>query len=127
MQDVKAAEGKVVIFSQFTRSISLLLFVLRMNGVNAVKIVRGDSNEELSRAIETFNEAESCKVLLLHSGSSAAGLTLTAAKYVFLLEPFLRAGEEAQAINRVHRIGQISQVQARTYYMRGNPILVAEN
>ena len=52
--------------------------------------------------------------------SAAAGLTLTAARHVLLLEPFLRAGEEEQALNRCHRIGQTREVETRVYYVKGS-------
>ncbi|EEH58358.1 uncharacterized protein MICPUCDRAFT_9486, partial [Micromonas pusilla CCMP1545] len=57
------------------------------------------------------------KVLLLHAGTAAAGLTLTQADLVILLEPFLSPGDEAQAANRVHRIGQTRPVRCVTYYV----------
>jgi hypothetical protein len=61
-----------------------------------------------------------CLVFLLHAGTAAAGLTLTAARHVFLLEPFLSAAEEAQAFNRCHRIGQSQAVTVTTYFVRGS-------
>jgi SNF2 family DNA or RNA helicase len=54
---------------------------------------------------------------LLHAGTAAAGLTLTQADLVILLEPFLSPGDEAQAANRVHRIGQTRPVRCVTYYV----------
>jgi hypothetical protein len=52
-----------------------------------------------------------------HAGTAAAGLTLTQADLVVLLEPFLSPGDEAQAANRVHRIGQTRPVRCVTYYV----------
>lgn len=43
-------------------------------------------------------------------GAAAAGLTLTAASTVVLLEPLLCASDEAQAVNRCHRLGQTAPV-----------------
>jgi SNF2 family DNA or RNA helicase len=47
------------------------------------------------------------------------GLTLTVARRVLLLEPFLKAGEEQQALNRCHRIGQTRPVLCTTLYCSG--------
>merc|ERR1712046_247162 len=46
--------------------------------------------------------------------------TLTAARHCFLLEPCQHYGEEAQAMNRCHRIGQGRQVEVTMYYVRAS-------
>ena len=51
-----------------------------------------------------------------HAGPAAAGLTLTMASNIILMEPFLSPGELQQALTRCHRIGQTSRVKARTYF-----------
>lgn len=43
------------------------------------------------------------QVFLLSIGSAAAGLTLTAANVVYMLDPCPSAADEAQALNRAHR------------------------
>jgi len=58
-------------------------------------------------------------VLVLHAGAAAAGLTLIAARHVFLMEPFMDRGQELQALNRCHRIGQQHSVSCTTYYCPG--------
>jgi E3 ubiquitin-protein ligase SHPRH len=70
-------------------------------------------------AVRRFRDDPACRVLLLHAGTAAAGLTLTHADLVILLEPFLSPGDEAQAANRVHRIGQTRAVRCVTYFVRG--------
>ena len=63
-----------------------------------------------------WNTDPNCRVFLLHAGAAAAGLTLVAARKVFLMEPFLSHGMELQALNRCHRIGQTRPVSCVTYY-----------
>ena len=111
--------GKVVIFSQFKAAVLHMRAVLAEEGIGNVGIVRSDSRESMGHAIASFNGDDATHVFVLHASACAAGLTLTAARHVFLLEPFLRAGEEAQARNRVHRIGQTRDVVARTYFTCG--------
>ena len=58
----------------------------------------------------------SCTPTSVHP--QAAGLTLTVARRIILLEPFRKPGEEAQALNRCHRIGQARPVHCTTLYCR---------
>ncbi|CAN0468794.1 unnamed protein product, partial [Hapterophycus canaliculatus] len=48
----------------------------------------------------------------------AAGLTLTAASTVYMLDPVWSAADEAQALNRAHRIGQTHTVRCVVFYMK---------
>ena len=79
----------------------------------------GSNNGSGEGAIARFRDDPATQVLLLHAGSAAAGLTLTQADLVVLLEPFLSPGDEAQAANRVHRIGQTRPVRCVTYFVEG--------
>ena len=114
----RAALQKAVVFSQHKTVIAHASIVLRSAGLRHVTIIPGDNHATLRAAVAAFNSDPTCCVFLLHAGTAAAGLTLTAARHVFLLEPFLSAAEEAQAMNRAHRIGQQHSVQVTTYYMR---------
>ena len=109
--------GKAVVFSQSTEVIKHAAAMLGAAGLPYVSICPGDSQKKLRDAVADFNNQKSRRVFLLHAGTAAAGLTLTAARYVFLLEPFLFAAEEAQAMNRAHRIGQQQAVSVTTYYV----------
>jgi len=120
VQDVAAHAGKVVVFSQFTKVVDLVAAALELRGVRANKVTRGMSASHVARSVDEFSAGEGgIKALCVHAGAGAAGLTLTAADAVFMVEPFLSAGEEAQAMNRVHRLGQAHAVVTRRYFVRG--------
>ena len=62
-----------------------------------------------------FKADLSVRVLLLSMSKGAQGLTLTEASHVYLLHPIMNAQQEAQAVNRVHRIGQTKQTYVHKY------------
>jgi SNF2 family DNA or RNA helicase len=51
-------------------------------------------------------------VFLISLKAGGLGLNLTAAEYVFLLDPWWNPAVEQQAIDRAHRIGQTKPVVA---------------
>jgi SNF2 family DNA or RNA helicase len=62
--------------------------------------------------VERFQSDEACKLFLISLKAGGIGLNLTAAEYVFLLDPWWNPAVEAQAIDRAHRIGQTRRVFA---------------
>src|SRR5690606_4879206 len=62
--------------------------------------------------VARFQEDASCKLFLVSLKAGGTGLNLTAAQYVFLLDPWWNPAVEAQAIDRTHRIGQKNRVFA---------------
>ena len=63
-------------------------------------------------AVERFQEDPNCPLFLISLKAGGVGLNLTAAGYVFLLDPWWNPAVEAQAIDRTHRIGQSRHVFA---------------
>src|SRR5207302_7515235 len=62
--------------------------------------------------VERFQNDPDCKLFLISLKAGGVGLNLTAAEYVFLLDPWWNPAVEAQAIDRTHRIGQTKPVFA---------------
>ena len=77
------------------------------------KIRRGDDFDDLLRStVAQFQQDDNCRLFLLSLKAGGSGLNLTAAGYVFLLDPWWNPAVEAQAIDRAHRIGQQKPVMA---------------
>ena len=66
-----------------------------------------------------FQDDPDCRLFLISLKAGGVGLNLTAAEYVFLLDPWWNPAVEAQAIDRTHRIGQTAQVFAYRLIARG--------
>jgi SNF2 family DNA or RNA helicase len=101
---------KALVFSQFTS----LLAIVRKN-LDQEKIpyeyLDGKTRDRAAR-VEHFQGNADCKLFLISLKAGGLGLNLTAAEYVFLLDPWWNPAVEAQAIDRAHRIGQEKPVFA---------------
>jgi superfamily II DNA or RNA helicase len=106
-----ADEGhKALVFSQFT---SFLAIVKKRLDKEKVKYEYLDGKtKDRQQRVERFQSDPDCKIFLISLKAGGVGLNLTAADYVFLLDPWWNPAAEAQAIDRTHRIGQTKQVFA---------------
>ena len=68
--------------------------------------------------LEKFRTDQSIRALLLPVSAGANGINLTEATHVFFANPLLSAEEEAQAIGRVHRIGQTKTTTVHHFYIK---------
>jgi SNF2 family DNA or RNA helicase len=115
--------SKFVIFSQYPESLIALKAKLHLLNGTAVSaraaIVTPTMTPALKAAsLKQFNEDPLCNVILLSMGSASSGLTLTVAHVCYLLEPTHNAADEAQALSRVHRIGQTKTTRCVIFYAR---------
>lgn len=92
---------------------------------NAVAFVRLKGERTAGKARREFREQAGVRCMLLNLKSGAKGLTLVEANHVFLLEPVFNAANEAQAINRVHRIGQTRPTKIHRCVRAGGRVCVA--
>jgi SNF2 family DNA or RNA helicase len=106
-----ADEGhKALVFSQFTTLLGLLRPRLEEAQIT-YEYLDGRTRDRASR-VARFETDDSCRVFLISLKAGGVGLNLTAADYVFLLDPWWNPAVEAQAIDRTHRIGQMKHVFA---------------
>lgn len=108
---------KTLVFSQFTGMLAILRQHLDREGV-AYEYLDGRTRNRQG-CVERFQSDPQCKLFLISLKAGGVGLNLTAAQYVFLLDPWWNPAVEAQAIDRAHRIGQTCQVFAYRLIARG--------
>jgi SNF2 family DNA or RNA helicase len=105
------AEGhKALVFSQFTSLLSLVRE--RLDESNIVYEYLDGATRDRQKHVERFQDDPDCSLFLISLKAGGLGLNLTAAEYVFLLDPWWNPAVEAQAVDRAHRIGQTHQVFA---------------
>lgn len=101
---------KALVFSQFTSMLELVREKLDSLGWN-YEYLTGKTNNRRQR-VQRFQEDTDCQLFLISLKAGGHGLNLTAADYVFLLDPWWNPAVEAQAVDRAHRIGQTRSVNA---------------
>jgi superfamily II DNA or RNA helicase len=113
-----AAEGhKTLVFSQFTSFLALVRE--RLEAIDMpYEYLDGQVRDREAR-VTRFQEDANCPVFLVSLRAGGQGLNLTAADYVFILDPWWNPAVEAQAIDRAHRIGQTRRVIATRLVARG--------
>jgi hypothetical protein len=101
---------KALVFSQFTTLLGILRE--RLDETQVVYEYLDGKTRDRQACVERFLGDPDCKLFLISLKAGGLGLNLTAAEYVFLLDPWWNPAVEAQAIDRAHRIGQLRPVFA---------------
>ena len=101
---------KALVFSQFTSFLALLRKRLDAQSIE-YEYLDGKVHDREAR-VERFQTDKSCPLFLISLKAGGVGLNLTAADYVFILDPWWNPAAEAQAVDRTHRIGQTKNVFA---------------
>ena len=107
LEDTVAEGHRTLIFSQFTQYLGKARDRLDAAGISYSYLDGKTRNR--AKAIRDFQEGSS-SVFLLSLKAGGFGLNLTEADYVILLDPWWNPATEAQAVDRVHRIGQTKNV-----------------
>ena len=97
---------KTIIFSQFTSLLDLVEVPLVERGTRYTRLDGTMSPNDRASAVHDFMEDEQVKVMLVSLKAGNAGLNLTRASRIILLDPFWNPFIEDQAVDRAHRIMQ---------------------
>lgn len=110
LEEVLAEGHKALVFSQFT---SLLDVVRkRLDDKKIPHAYLDGKTRDRAACVERFQNTPEVQLFLISLKAGGVGLNLTAADYVFILDPWWNPAAEAQAIDRTHRIGQQRRVFA---------------
>ena len=118
MMEILSEGHKVLVFSQFVKSLSVLKRSLIKKRVKLAYLDGSTVNRE--EIISGFQADEGQQVFLLSLKAGGVGINLTAANYVVLFDPWWNPAVEAQAIDRTHRIGQTKSVFVYRIVTRGS-------
>jgi SNF2 family DNA or RNA helicase len=102
------SDNKVIVFSQFTSFLKIIKTQLEELGIPFVYLDGQTKNRK--ELIDDFQSSSILKIFLIGLKSGGLGLNLTAANYCYLLDPWWNPAVEAQAIDRIYRIGQVRNI-----------------
>jgi len=103
---------KALVFSQFLGMLALIREELEKRNIPYVYFDGSSSTLDRENAIQQFQNDEACRVFLISLKAGGVGLNLTAADYVYIVDPWWNPAVEQQAIDRTHRIGQTKRIFA---------------
>jgi non-specific serine/threonine protein kinase len=103
---------KALVFSQFLGMLGLIREKLTEIGVKYEYFDGSTSAVDREKAIQSFQHNDDVRVFLISLKAGGVGLNLTAADYVYIVDPWWNPAVEQQAIDRTHRIGQTKNIFA---------------
>jgi superfamily II DNA or RNA helicase len=110
LAEIVSSGHKVVIFSQFVTLLNRVRSALDANYPDLPRYEITGMTVDRQKPVQQFQTAQGAAVMLVSLKAAGTGITLHAADYVFLLDPWWNPAVEDQAIDRVHRIGQTNTV-----------------
>ncbi len=110
LDEVTAEGHKALVFSQFTSFLALVRKELDTHGISYTYLDGKTRNRQA--CVDRFQNSPDTHLFLISLKAGGLGLNLTAADYVYILDPWWNPAAEAQAIDRTHRIGQSNKVFA---------------
>jgi SNF2 family DNA or RNA helicase len=110
LEELRAENAKVVVFSQFTTMLSILTEAANARGWE--NVVLTGQTQDRAGIIDQFKHSPNACIFFISLRAGGFGINLTEASYVVLFDPWWNPAVESQAIDRCHRIGQSSPVIA---------------
>lgn len=109
---LKTGRHKILVFSQFVKMLALIKDELAKLNIEYEYLDGQSSSKQREQSVNNFQDNENLRVFLISLKAGGTGLNLTAADYVYIVDPWWNPAVENQAIDRCHRIGQDKKVFA---------------
>jgi len=101
---------KALIFSSYVKHLNLFIEYCQQHNINYLVMTGNTPSDERNETIKKFQNDKTYKIFFITLKTGGFGLNLTAADYVFLLDPWWNPAVEYQALSRAHRIGREKNV-----------------
>jgi SNF2 family DNA or RNA helicase len=112
---------KSVIFSSWTSHLDLIEIALKDHNLDGFTRLDGTMTlAARNQALASFANDDNITILLATIGAGGVGLNLTSASNVYIMEPQYNPAAVAQAVDRVHRLGQTREVTTVQFIMNAS-------
>ncbi len=110
VKNVKSTEGKIIIFSCFSKSLDVINLALAKENIKCFQIDGSVDGEERKQKLDTFKNGSKRRVLLMTFKTGSKGLNLTCANTIMCFDKWWNSSDEEQAMHRAWRLGQEKKV-----------------
>ncbi|KAK3944334.1 DNA repair protein rad5 [Diplogelasinospora grovesii] len=111
---------KSVVFSQFTSFLTLIEPALARANMHFLRLDGSMAQKARAAVLQEFSQSKKFTILLISLRAGGVGLNLTSAKRVYMMDPWWSFAVEAQAIDRVHRMGQEDEVKVYRFIVKNS-------
>ncbi|AOW06714.1 YALI0F05698p [Yarrowia lipolytica CLIB122] len=112
-------DAKSVVFSQFTSYLDIIQTELRREKIQAFRFDGTLSRQQRTDVLKAFGLSKG-SVLLISLKTGGVGLNLVTANHAFIMDPWWTFAQEAQAIDRIHRMGQTKDVHVTRFIVENS-------
>ena len=99
---------KCLVFTNFLAGVDMVSRDLAERGIANITMTGATADRQ--SLVRRFQSDRAVKAFIMTLKTGGSGLNLTAADYIFILDPWWNSAAEAQAVDRSHRIGQVNPV-----------------
>ncbi len=120
LENILDIDEKVIIFTQYAQMGKIIQKLVSKKLKTDVLFLHGSlTQQKRNEVIDNFQENEDYKILVATLKTGGVGLNLTAAQNVIHYDLWWNPAIENQATDRVHRIGQKSDVMVYRFITKG--------
>ncbi len=120
LENILDMDEKVIIFTQYAQMGEIIQKLVSKKLKTDVLFLHGSLTQtKRTEVISEFQENKDCKILVATLKTGGVGLNLTAAQNVIHYDLWWNPAIENQATDRVHRIGQKSDVMVYRFITKG--------
>jgi len=119
LKQLISQKHRVLVFSGYKLMLSTMEPILKEIGMKYIRMDGDTKVEDRQKYVDTFNTSKDIDVFLLSTKVGGLGLNLTGSDRVIIFDPSWNPANDAQAVDRSYRIGQVNDVMVYRFVTCG--------